>query len=161
MGGITNIFQGIRPVGVIFPQAIKDNAEWVGSAGSTPVNIDTRPGGVKFNSARVMFMVGATDVTVATLKIQESDSESSGYADVVDLKGASGFVGGAPGPSDDNKFFAVVLDLRKRKRYLRVSAVAGNGTTGTYMACWVDLGDPTEVPDTDALRNVEEMLLID
>lgn len=159
MAGMTNAAQRDRTVILIAPQAIKDNAEWVGSVGSTPATVDTAPGGVKFNTAKVRLIIGATDIAFGTLKLHESDAASSGFAAFLDLKGASGFAS-PPGASDGNKVYDVVLDLRKRKRYLRIEAIAGNGTTGTYLTCIVDLSDANSVPNSDSTRNVGELLLV-
>lgn len=139
-GGATmigNVIQNIRTVMLIQPQAIADNAEWVGSKGSTPVSIDTVYKGSKAHSARIVFAVGATDVAIAKLNIYESDDDTT-YTEVdgVDFVNDTSV---APGATDDNKLYGWFLDLRQRKRYLRIEAQAGNGTTGTYAIAWCDL----------------------
>ena len=89
---------------------------------------------------------------MATLKVQESDdSGMSGAADVSGLVfGTSTNIAGStstlPSATDDNKFFIFEIDLRARKRYLDLSATAGDGAAGTYMAAWVELSRAETAP---------------
>jgi len=155
MGAIGTASQTIRTVVCIQPQAIKNNAEWVGSTGSTPVTVDTAASGVKYNSARVMFALGATDVTIAGMNVMESDDDLT-YAEIPGLDFTTD--GTAPSATDDNKTFAAFVDLRDKKRYMQLYAVAGNGTSGSYLCAWVDLFDATETPANTADRNNSQEL---
>lgn len=106
----------------IAPTAIKDNASW------TSIAIDTQG----FSYAELVFQMGATDVDMVALKVQESDSFGSGYADI---SGADMSVSPAQLPQDDedNGLFGFRVDLRQnRKRYLKLIATAGDGSTGSY-----------------------------
>lgn len=154
-GAIGNIAQTIKRVGVIFPQAIKDNTEWVGSKGSTPVSIDTAANGIKADYMTVSVMIGATDIAVATMKLWESDDDST-YA-TADNWATSGTL---PAATDDNKFFAWDVDCRSGKRYYQVELIAGNGTVGTYAACWADLFCLRESPNTDAERGYAQTVKV-
>jgi len=146
-GAVGNIAQTIKKVGMIFPQAIKNNTEWVGSKGSTPVSVDTAASGVKAHYATITFMVGETDIAVATLKVWHSDDDST-YAEMVDF----GTNGTKPSATDDNGLFGFDIDLRGKRRYLQIEAIAGNGTNGTYAAALCDLFLLNEAPSSDAER---------
>src|ERR1041384_4761231 len=115
------------------------------------LNIETRivtaPGVVKDNSAFTCaavdtlgkrycsfeFIFGATDVDMATLKLQESDDDGSSDA-YADVDGADFSVDSVlPQDDEDNKIFAIHVDMRGgRKRYLKPVAVPGDGSGGTY-----------------------------
>lgn len=110
------------------PAAIVDNA------GLTTAEIDTKG----FEYVRVIVALGALDIAMTALKIQESDTSGSGFADVpgltygtsIDIDGSTSAL---PTASNDNGFFVFDLDLRGRKRYLDVVATCGDGSTGTYI----------------------------
>ena len=115
-------------VSVTPPGAIVDNAAF------TTATIDTKG----YDYATIVVYLGDTDIAMTELKVQESDdSGMSGAADVTGLVwGTSTNIDGStsalPSANDDNKFQVAQIDLRGRKRYLDVSATAGNGTNGTY-----------------------------
>ena len=60
---------------VISPVAIVDNTSW------TTVEIDT----LGYNYLTVVVNIGATDIAMAALKLQQSDTSGSGFADVTGL----------------------------------------------------------------------------
>lgn len=155
MGAIGNALQTIKTVMVVFPQAIKDNAEFVGSKDSTPLDVDTAENGVKWNAARVTFAIGATDVSVAEMNVFHSDDDST-YVEIAGLDFATD--GTVPTATDDNKLFGCDIDLRDKKRYLRLDFKAGNGTTGTYGCAWIDLAEPTELPSSATERGYAQIL---
>lgn len=112
---------------VIAPTAIVDNASW------TTVEIDTKG----FNYATIIFNLGASDIAMTALKVQESDTSGSGFADIsgADADGGTDIDGNTaalPSATDDNNLIVFQIDLRGRKRYLDLVATAGNGSTGTY-----------------------------
>lgn len=122
-------FQGYKIISVTPPAAIVDNASY------TTGEIDTRG----FDRLAIIVYLGATDIAMAALKVTESDTTGSGHADITGLVyGTSADISGAtsalPSDTDDNKFFAFELDLRGRKRFIDVTATAGNGAAGTYAA---------------------------
>lgn len=151
MSAVGTTLRSLRLAGMVMPQAIKDNAEFVGSDGSTPLDVDTAPNGVKFNSAMVVVLLGASDIAIAAMKVYTSDDDST-YAEYLDFDTD----GTLPSATGDNQFYAFDLDLRKTKRYLRILLTAGNGTAGTYAVAFTILGDPTELPSTDAERGLAE-----
>lgn len=120
------------------PAAIVDDASFTTAA------IDT----AGYHYATVIFSIGATDIAMAALKLQESDASGSGYTDIAgsDLSSATDIDGNAtalPSATDDNNLVVWQVDLRGRKRYLDLVATAGNGSTGTFGSaiCILSRGD--------------------
>lgn len=130
-----NILQQTKVVNVTPPAAIVDAASFATTA------IDT----AGFGKLAIYFSLGATDIAMTALKLQESDdSGMSGAADIAGcVYGASG-APSLPSATDDNKVFGFFVNLAGRKRYIDVVATAGDGSTGTYGACVAVLynGDP-------------------
>src|SRR5258707_14028593 len=101
-----------KVVGVTFPVAINDNTAY------TTVEIDTVDATLgKANYATLYVMFGAMDIAVAALKLQESDTTGSGFADV---SGGDFSVSPStlPSATADNLLFAIHVNLRGRKRFL-------------------------------------------
>jgi hypothetical protein len=119
-----NALQNVKVVNVTPPAAIVDNASF------TTNSIDT----AGYGKLAVYFSLGATDIAMAALKLQEADDDSA-YGDI------TGFVYGAsgapslPSATDDNKVFGFFVNLAGRKRYIDVVATAGDGSTGTFGSC--------------------------
>jgi hypothetical protein len=108
-----NALQNVKVVNVTPPAAIVDNASF------TTNSIDT----AGYGKLAVYFSLGATDIAMAALKLQEADDDSA-YGDITGcVYGASG----APSLPSAN--------LAGRKRYIDVVATAGDGSTGTYGSC--------------------------
>lgn len=126
--------QGAKKGICVLPQVL-DNAT------ATSYVIDTA--GVDFVNIDVV--IGATDVALTALKVQESDSKTdsttlSSGADITGLVyGASG-AAALPTDTDDNKIFSFEINTQGRKRYLQLVAVAGNGTTGVAIASHYNAG---------------------
>jgi hypothetical protein len=119
-----NALQNVKVVNVTPPAAIVDNASF------TTNSIDT----AGFGKLAVYFSLGATDIAMAALKLQESDVDSS-YADITGcVYGASG-APALPTANDDNKVFGFFVNLAGRDRYIDVVATAGDGSTGTFGSC--------------------------
>lgn len=119
--------EGCKLVNITPPGAITDNASW------TTSEIDTKD----WDHLHVVVQLGATDIAAAALKVTESDSSGSGHADITGLVlGTSTNIEGAasalPSATDDDGLFRFDIDLRGRKRYIDITATAGNGTAGTY-----------------------------
>ncbi|CAB4141838.1 hypothetical protein UFOVP422_12 [uncultured Caudovirales phage] len=118
-----NSLQQAKIVNILPPGAIVDNADFVTAA------IDT----AGFGKCAVFFTLGATDIAMTALKLQQSDD--SGMSGAADITGAVYGASGAPAlPSatDDNKVYAFHVSLQGKRRYLDLVATAGNGSTGTY-----------------------------
>lgn len=140
---------------VIAPVAIKDDASW------TTNEIDTKG----WDYCTIVFSLGATDIAMAALKVQESDTSGSGFADVTGLVyGTSNNTGGSastlPSATDDNKLFLFQVDLRGRKRYLDLVATAGNGTAGSYGSAIAILSRGELGPETAAEQGASQILRV-
>lgn len=122
--------QNVRYFAITPPQVIVDNNSW------TTNSIDTVASGIKYDYLTIVVQLGATDIAMAALKVQTSDTDGS-YADL------TGFVGGTdftlPSATDDNKFVVFNIDLRGKKRYFDLVATAGDGATGTYLSAFAIL----------------------
>lgn len=143
-------------VSVTPPAAIVDDSAYTTGA------VDT----LGFRFARFVVYLGATDIAMAALKVQESDD--SGMSGAADITGAvfgtstadTGSASTLPSATDDNKFFTVEIDLRGRKRYLDLGATAGNGSTGTFLAAWCELYRGEQTPTTAAQKGVSQNLKV-
>ena len=125
--------QNTKWVSVTPPAAIVDNASL------TTASIDT----AGYEYCEIFLYLGATDIAMTALKVQESDNDSS-YADVTGLvygtsNGISGSASTLPSATDDNKCFKFEIDLRGRKRYLDLVATCGDGAAGTYATAFAIL----------------------
>lgn len=139
-----------KTVGIIFPQAIKDNTAWVGTTASTPVVVDT----AGFSRMKIKWMSGATDIAQASLVIVSDDDSALGSATTKYTFGGTAQLA-LPTATDDNKFWEVNIDLTKNtERYWGVTAAAGNGTAGAYGVCWAELYAGDEVPISDTQRGL-------
>lgn len=121
--------QRAKFVQVIAPDAIVDNASF------TTNEIDT----LDYDYATIVFNLGATDIAMTALKVQESDTSGSDFSDVsgLDMDGDTDLDGSTaelPSATDDDGVVVFQVDLRGRKRYLDLVATAGDGSTGTYGA---------------------------
>lgn len=148
--------QSCKFVAITPPAAIVDNASYTTAA------VDTK--GYKF--CQIVAQLGATDIAMVALKVQESDdSGMSGAADVTGLVvGTSNNIAGSasalPSATDDDKFMLFEVDLRGRKRYLDLVATAGDGTAGTYMSALAILHNGDIAPVTAAERGCDEILRV-
>lgn len=131
--------QNVKYVNVTPPAAIVDNASFA------TASIDTKG----WNYVTILFILGAADIAMSALKLQESDTDSS-YADIT---GAT-FAGSLPSATDDNKIYAFHVNLLGRKRYLDVVATGGDGAAGTYGTCLAILSRGEQAPDTATLRGL-------
>lgn len=121
-----NFLQQTKVVNVTPPAAIVDAASFTTNA------IDT----AGYGKLAIYFSLGASDIAMTALKLQESDDSGlSGAADITGcVYGASG-APALPSATDDNKVFGFFVNLAGRKRYIDVVATAGDGSTGTYGSC--------------------------
>jgi hypothetical protein len=146
-----NNLQNVKVVNVTPPAAIKDNASFA------TTTIDT----LGFNKVAIYFALGATDIAMTALKVQESDD--SGMSAAADITGAVYGATGAPAlptADDDNKVFGFFIDLKGRKRYLDVVATAGDGSTGTFGACTAHLYNPLTTEDNATQRGLAANLIV-
>lgn len=145
---------------VLAPAAIIDNA-------SPTTNVIDCSG---YSYCNIYAVLGATDIAVTALKVQESDVAASATAltsgaDVTGLiYGTSANTAGStstlPSATDDNKVFAFEIDCRKRKRYLDVAATMGDGTAGGYLSIIAVLSRGDSTPATAAERGCAQILRV-
>lgn len=128
------------------PAAIVDNAAF------TTNEIDT----IGWDYITIIVAFGAMDIAMAALKVQESDTSGSGFADIT---GAT-FASALPSATADNTMFAFYIDLRNRMRYLDVVATGGDGSAGTYMSAIAILSRGTTSPVTVAGRGLAAQVII-
>jgi hypothetical protein len=133
--------QGIKYVNVTPPAAIIDNSA------VTTAEIDTKG----YDYARVIVILGATDIAMTALAVQQSDVSGSGHANVTGLiYGTSTDIDGdtstLPSATEDDGIFIFEIDLRGKKRYLDVSATVGDGTAGTFVTIIAELSRAKEGP---------------
>ena len=128
-------------VALVQPQAIINNGA------ITCASLDTL--GAEY--VRIVVMLGATDAADTVLKVGESDTDGS-FVDVAGLVfGTSNQITGAisvlPAATDDNKFYEFQIDMRGRKRYLKLAITVGVGASvGGYHAAWAELGRLNTIP---------------
>ena len=141
-----------KVVAITPPGAIVDNTAYTTTA------IDT----AGFGHVTIYALIGATDIAMAGLKVQESDaSDMTDAADVTGLvmgTSTDAYTGSAttlPSATDDNKIVAFEVSLTGgRKRYLDLVATAGDGTAGTYLTAWAVLSRPETFPNSSTDRGV-------
>lgn len=134
----------------------------VDAASLTTTAIDT----AGYSYCRVLVVLGATDIDITALKVQESDdSGMSGAADVTGLVyGTSLDIAGStsslPSATDDDKCFAFEINLQGRKRYLDLVATVGNGSVGGYVTAFALLSRASDVPVTKTERGYGNILRV-
>ena len=149
-----NQMQQTKVVSIVRPAAIVNNTS------HTTASVDTNG----WDYATIIVDLGATDIALTALKVQESDDDSS-YADVTGLVfGTSNTIAGSastlPSATDDNKFFVFDVDLRGRKRYLDLVSTVGNGSTGAYLSAICILSKGKDGPVTAAERGASQVLRV-
>ena len=143
-------------VSVTPPAAIVDNASL------STATIDT----AGFAYLRVFLYLGAMDIAMTALKLQESDdSGMSGAVDITGLvygtsNGISGSASALPTATDDNKCFTFEVDLRGRKRYIDLVATCGDGAAGTYATAFALLSRAGDVPVSASERGFGNILRV-
>lgn len=128
--------QKTKFVAITPPGAIVDNAAFTTAA------IDTKG----FSYLTIVLSLGAMDIAMAALKVQESDASGSGYADITGTVGGTDFT--LPSATDDNKIVVFHINLVGRKRYIDLVMTGGDGTTGTYASALALLSRGTDTPDS-------------
>jgi len=111
-----------------------------------------------YDDLEIIFMLGATDIAVTALKLQEADAKTSATAltSGADVAGSifgtsnndTGSASTLPSATDDNKLYSFKVDLRGRKRYLLPVVTFGDGTVGGYGAVIALLSRAKDAPRT-------------
>lgn len=155
-----NAAQQTKKVIVASPGALIDNAS------ATTNCIDLKD----WDYCVIDCIIGATDIALTALKVQEDDTTSSATAltsgtDVTGLVwGTSADIAGTtstlPSATDDNKIFTFEVDCKTRKRYLDVVATFGDGTVGGYFAAIATLYRGSNPGTTAAARGCAQILRV-
>lgn len=123
-----------------------------------------------FDYLEVSIQLGATDIALSALKLQESDAKASATALTggADITGTvfgtdandTGSTSTLPSATDDNKVFKFEIDLRGRKRYVLPVITVGNGTTGAFVAALAELSRGSQVPTSAADKNAAQLMRV-
>lgn len=139
-----------KTVVITNPGAIVDNAAF------TTATIDTRG----FAFLTIIIILGALDVAIAAFKLREGNA--SDMSDAADVTGADFSVSPAtlPTATDDNKLYAIQVNLKGRKRYLDLTLTGGDGAAGTYATVVAQLSNASEVPSDATSRGFAQELIV-
>lgn len=148
-----NPLQEVKVVAVTPPAAIVDNNSY------TTDEIDT----LGYDYLQVYVLVGATDIAMAALKLQQSDDTGQNFADVTGAvfgtsKNTAGTTSALPSATDDNKLFCFDVSLKGKKRFFDLVATAGDGSAGTYLTAWAVLSRAKDAPVSAAERGLSQIL---
>lgn len=137
-------------VAITPPAAIVDNAAF------TTAVIDT----LGFRFITIVVLLGALDIALAALKLRESDA--SDMTGAVDVAGADFSVSPAtlPAATDDNKLYAIHVNVIGRKRYLDLSMTGGDGAAGTFATAFAILSQAEAVPSSVTDRGYAQELIV-
>ena len=127
----------------IAPAAILDNTSAAAAA------IDAKDA----RYAEIVLQLGATDIAVTALKVQECDTSGGSYTDITGASFDGGLdIDGAalalPSATDDGQTCVFQINLDGRKRYLKVVATFGDGTAGGFIAGVARLSANRSDPET-------------
>ncbi len=131
--------QGQKIVQVVRPGTLTN-------ATATSNAIDT----LGYNYITFFLVVGTTTGVISVFKVQDCATSGGSY---VDVTGAS--LTTLPGATDDDKQYAIDLNLRDRSidRYLKVVLTENNTGSGTY-GVYAILSDGDTAPTTATLRGL-------
>ena len=137
------------------PEAIKDNGSYTSAA------LDTKGA----NYAAILAILGATDIAMAALKIQECATSGGSYTDVTGLiygtsTNTADSTSTLPTATDDDKIFKFEIDTRYCKRYLKIVATNGDGTVGGFFTAIGILSRLEQSPKTAALAGCSQILRV-
>ncbi len=142
---------------MIYPNTVKYTAlvqpqARINNAAVTVAGVDRRG----FDYANIEATIGANDIGFTVFKLQESDDNST-WSDVPggDYSAAATLPGNTP-----NVIYGWDVDLKARKRYLRIAATVGNGTSGLFLAVVAILGRAEQAPFNPATRNLAGLLTV-
>lgn len=133
------------------------NDDFTGALGdSSPITVDC----IGYNSACVVWQFGAIGASAdpVLMAVHESDDNST-YAVVSGADWIADTTSEPAGGDEDGKIFVTFMDLRKRKRYLRIDFKSG-ASNATVAAVLVILGDPDVAPDTATERGLSAQIIV-
>ena len=138
-----NVLQQSKFVTAIKPAAILDNAS------ATADVIDCRG----FDYATIVVQLGATDIALTALKVQNCATSGGSYADITGATFAGGSgMGDAtlalPSATDDGQTCVFQIDLRGKNPFLKLVVTFGDGSTGGFVAAVAALSRAKIAPST-------------
>lgn len=124
-----------------------------------------------YDLVEITLYLGATDIALTALKVQEAEAKSSATAltSGVDITASvfgtanndTGSASTLPSATDDNKVYKFLINCKgARKRYLLPVVTIGNGSTGAFTTVVARLARAVEGPRTAADANVAQRMLI-
>lgn len=125
----------------IAPAAILDNTS------ATATAVDCRG----YNYLEIPVQIGATDIAVTALKLQECDTSGGTYADITGATfsagtSADGVALALPSATDDNQPHVFQVNLVGRKPFIKVVCTFGDGTVGGFVAATARLSRASYLP---------------
>ena len=148
MKSIQDVFIGQVPA---FPQVVATSTTF----NSNPFDISKCPRNMA-TSLRILFILGATDTTFTTLKVQGTDDDPTGSPTWHDLVGTrygtdndvDGIATTLPGTGSDNNVYGWLINANSGNyRYYRVEAVTSStGSAGALI---------TIVVEADQVANIQ------
>ena len=138
-----NELQHCKFVSAVKPTAITDNAT------ATADVIDCRG----FDYATIVVQLGATDIALTALKVQNCATSGGSYADITGATFAGGSgMGDAtlalPSATDDGQTCVFQIDLRGKNPFLKLVVTFGDGSTGGFVAAVAALSRAKIAPST-------------
>lgn len=109
-----------------------------------------------FDYANIEAIVGANDIGFTVFKLQESDDNATWS----DVPGGDYSISATLPANTPNVIYGWDVDLKAHKRYLRVAATVGNGTSGLFLTVIALLARAEQAPSTAASRNLTGLLAL-
>jgi hypothetical protein len=139
----------------IYPTGLKNNTSW------TAIAIDT----AGYDYCQIVWMLGDNDIAMKVLAVQESATSGGSYASITGLVVATssninGDTSALQSATDDNTIQAFDIDLRGRKRFLKLLATNNNGSQGGHGNALAILSRAEEAATTVAQRGADEVLRV-
>jgi len=138
--------------GIMAPAQLADDTALVSNT-----FIDT----VGFDYLTVLITIGITDAALGSsddttaIVLEESDISGGTYTEISDAVLSS-----AIADDDDSSNFAINVNLKAKKRFVRVKApTAGDGTAGVNVAIIGMLTRAEQSPNTAAKAGLEELII--
>jgi hypothetical protein len=150
-----NDLQHCKYVAAIKPAAIIDNAS------ATATVIDTRG----FDYLTVVVTLGATDIAVTALSLENCSTSGGSYAAISGATFSAGNgLGGAtlalPSATDDGQVCVFHVDMRGKEPFVKVVATFGDGSLGGFVAASAILSRAKIAPFTSVTMADGDVCLV-
>lgn len=138
-----NSLQHMKYVAAVKPGALLDNAT------ATATAIDCRG----YDYLTVIVTLGATDIAMSALKLQQCSTSGGTYADITGatFDGGTGYGGATlalPSATDDGQVCVFHINMLAKEPFVKVVATFGDGTVGGYIAASAVLARGKIAPTT-------------